>query len=561
MGKSQESRSHKVALFLSFLLILLLGFSVLNQDRWVEPAIHDLSGTVGYRENPWTLSQDDRVISSDFSLPAFRHLEAGKYYSVKTRMTYDGSKDNSPYGFLHLDHIYCRVLLDGQELFSYMPEDARRIDKARSPGFIYKAFPLPRDCQGKEMEIQLLPLLTANVDYGLPDISFGDYTSTLRTSITRDSPHNLVMLFCAMIGLGALIFSALVLRDSNYREGISIGIFCLLFAFYMVTECRINTFYIGSPYWLYLINYFSLSLLPASLMCFMRERLPKKYQRFWNGVVAATLLLFLIEVVLHFSGIFDLREAVTIIHIIAFAEVGMVIAMMLTMKDRKRKTTLLIQSTFLIAGMLCDILIYHFHWEIGSNDATFTILGVMVFLSIEMLHIWKTSLAIYAQSIRSKLYWQMAYVDELTAAGNRRAYDEEINRILSEKKTYGSMIVVSADVNRLKFVNDHFGHSAGDNLISSAAQVMKEAVKGAGPVFRTGGDEFAIFLYDVTEERYLEMRKTADEKIKKFNEENPYRLSLAVGYVEIRDHDILGAVQQADQKMYEDKANHHITRE
>ena len=553
--------SHKLALVLPSVLIIFILLAFINQDTWVDPAIHNPSGTVGYQEDFWVLEKDDQIIREQLKLPDYMPLENAQLYSLKTQLTYNGSSDESPYAFLHVSHLFCRVLIDGQEVFRFMPEDVHRIDKAKSPGFIYKAIPLPQDYLGKEIEIQLLPPLGSDISYGLPDIVFGDYSSSIRSAIKRDAPHDLMMILCAVIGLTAILFSAFSLHGSEYREGISIGVFCLLFALYMVTECRINVFYIGNPYGLYILNYITLSLLPVSLMCFMRERLPERFKKLWTTIILVTISLFLLELILHFTGVCDMREVVTIIHCTAFIEVALVIALMLTMKDRTRKIYLLVQSICLIIGMLADILIYRYHWKIGSNDATFTIMGVLVFLIIEVFHIWKTSLGIYAASVRSNLYWQMAYVDELTEVGNRRAYDDEINKITSGSKTYTSMIVVSADLNKLKYVNDHFGHSAGDNLIAGAARILKTAVGNAGLVFRTGGDEFAIFLYDVEIPQYEQAREAALRKIDLFNHANPYTLSMAVGYVQIHDNQVLKAMQEADQKMYEEKTRRHFSRE
>ena len=62
--------------------------------------------------------------------------------------------------------------------------------------------------------------------------------------------------------------------------------------------------------------------------------------------------------------------------------------------------------------------------------------------------------------------------DELTRCYNRRAYEEDINKLDLTKE----WVYVSMDINGLKNANDSFGHAAGDELIRAAADCMKNTV-------------------------------------------------------------------------------------
>ena len=251
-----------------------------------------------------------------------------------------------------------------------------------------------------------------------------------------------------------------------------------------------------------------------------------------------------------------MREIVHIIHFIYFAEIALVVICILRMGDKKKKHSLVLQLTPVMIGMSLDVVIYWQHWEIGGNDATFTILGVIIFLIVELIHVWKTSVTIYTQSVRSAIYHQMAYTDEMTGAGNRRAYEMEIEEILKKRKTYESMMVVSADVNELKYVNDTFGHAEGDKLIEGAAGIMRHVVGNKGVVFRTVGDEFIIFLYDTGSKEYEAMLEAAVKEKELFDQNHRCTMSVAIGGVRIWGNNILDAVKEADKKMYIEKARH-----
>ena len=552
MQKKINTRYLKI-LFLITIIALSAFLLATNRSVWSGTYSQGEDGQIDYVENSWVFKHGDVVIDDDIKLPEFTKLERGEKYSVSTILTYDGSKDDLPYGFLHMDHVYCRILLEGEELFSYMPEDLDKWDASNSPGFIYTSFPLPKDSMGKELTIELLPMLNTDVEYGLPDVKFGDFVTTLHNTYNQDLLNNIVVILCFLIGLASLSFSTFTLHGSNYREGICIGIFSILFSIYLFTECEVNAYYIANPYYFYLLNYTVFSLLPISLMGFMRERLSSEQSKICSYIINVELVLFVIEIILHLTGVYDMRDLIPIIHFIYFAEISLIIIFILKMRDKQRKIALVMQLVPIIVGMIVDAIIYWNHWGFGTNDATFTILGVMVFMLVEIFHVWETSIGIYTESVRSKLYRELAYVDELTSIGNRRAYDKEIEDIIKRNVSYQTMLVISADVNKLKYVNDNFGHAEGDKLISTAAHIMVKAVDGRGKVFRTGGDEFSIFLYDTTMEDYETMLVTADRDVQEFNANNAFRMSIAVGCVEITDNNILDAVRKADQRMYDNK--------
>ena len=544
----------KTGRLLLALLIFSLFLLLTNQRPWRGSGIQSTPSTIEYRENPWVLRRGDTVIEQGLTLPEYRELDSGTLYTLSTRLTYDGAQDPSPYAFFHLDHLYCRVLLDGKVLFSCMPEDIRKPDSSKSPGFIYKAIPLPRDCAGKELEIQMLPPLTTSVEYGLPDIQFGDFISTQTAAIRQTVPHNSVVLLCAVFGILSILLASARLHGSEYLEGLDIGIFALLFALYLVTECKLNCYYLGNPYHIYLLNYIPFTLLPIAMMGFMRERFPEKHRKVCSVLIGGELLFFLVEAVLHFSGILDLKEMLPAVHAIYTLDLIAAFWLILAMNDRKKKHALLLQLLPVAVGMLVDVIIYWCHLQIGINDATFMILGVTIFLIIELVRIWKNSMNIYTESVRSTIYHRMAYIDELTGIGNRRAYEEEIRRIAAGEREYDSLIVVSSDVNKLKSVNDQYGHAAGDKLIRGAAKIMTDITGDRGKVFRTGGDEFCAFLYDVEMAEYEAMFLKSIAMMEQFNAENEFTMSIAAGHVQIWDHRILEATKAADKNMYADKA-------
>ncbi len=84
----------------------------------------------------------------------------------------------------------------------------------------------------------------------------------------------------------------------------------------------------------------------------------------------------------------------------------------------------------------------------------------------------------------------LAYHDELTGIGNRRAFVARTRSLLKRRKI-GAVALALLDVDGLKSVNDGCGHQAGDELIASLGQRLSDHHES---VYRIGGDEFAVVI-------------------------------------------------------------------
>nr|WP_281378826.1 EAL domain-containing protein [Paenibacillus phyllosphaerae] len=88
----------------------------------------------------------------------------------------------------------------------------------------------------------------------------------------------------------------------------------------------------------------------------------------------------------------------------------------------------------------------------------------------------------------------MANHDMLSGLPNRRYFEERVRHALQAKDSPTITAVMLLDMDRFKYANDTYGHSAGDQIIRQAAQRLTEVIDGCGTVARQSGDEFAILL-------------------------------------------------------------------
>jgi diguanylate cyclase (GGDEF)-like protein len=100
-----------------------------------------------------------------------------------------------------------------------------------------------------------------------------------------------------------------------------------------------------------------------------------------------------------------------------------------------------------------------------------------------------------ALKVSEEQYRHLAQYDSLTGLPNRALlYDRLEHGIAQARRHRNVLAVLFIDLDRFKYVNDTFGHSAGDDLLKQVAQRFSECVRSEDTVGRLSGDEFAIVL-------------------------------------------------------------------
>lgn len=88
-----------------------------------------------------------------------------------------------------------------------------------------------------------------------------------------------------------------------------------------------------------------------------------------------------------------------------------------------------------------------------------------------------------------------ATIDALTNLGNVRQFDLEMNRHIGNKHMKNdSLCLLLIDIDHFKYVNDTYGHPAGDEVLKQVGRILIENAPFSNLVFRKGGEEFALLL-------------------------------------------------------------------
>jgi len=111
--------------------------------------------------------------------------------------------------------------------------------------------------------------------------------------------------------------------------------------------------------------------------------------------------------------------------------------------------------------------------------------------------------------LRVQLAQALARIEQLEASAdtdflldipNRRGFERELNRAVAYIKRYhASAALIVLDVDRLKPINDAFGHAAGDQVLKAIVAALLRHVRSSDVIGRLGGDEFGLLLWNLNE--------------------------------------------------------------
>jgi diguanylate cyclase (GGDEF)-like protein len=93
---------------------------------------------------------------------------------------------------------------------------------------------------------------------------------------------------------------------------------------------------------------------------------------------------------------------------------------------------------------------------------------------------------------------QLAFYDPLTGLPNRALFMDRLSQASARSLRHPRLVaLLFLDFDDFKLVNDRYGHAAGDALLATVGDRLRNIVRGSDTVARLGGDEFAVLLEDV----------------------------------------------------------------
>lgn len=155
---------------------------------------------------------------------------------------------------------------------------------------------------------------------------------------------------------------------------------------------------------------------------------------------------------------------------------------------------------------------------------------------------------------------EVASTDPLTGTGNRRWFDQEMNRRVTQFLRYGNTCsLLMIDVDHFKSINDTWGHDVGDHALKAVTKVIAATLRDTDLLFRVGGEEFAALLPETEISNAIivaERIRIAVVELMIPMEFNPIRLTVSVGGAQLLANESMGVwLKRADKALYRAKQN------
>lgn len=490
-------------------------------------------------------------------------VEPYKEVSVYHKLPED-LKEGSSFCF-RSKNIFYKVYVGGE--LRYDPEVPESSIYNNSFGTRWNYIPLSQKDAGKDIEVCLYTVYDrarACMDYLYVGAAVAEmlnmYYSKMVALVTC-----LLLLF---VGIFLVIADVPInIQTQKNHELLYLGMFALSIAVWCTSETNLLQFLTNDSRLLQIVSCCSLMLVPIPMVLYLDAAFGFRKRRIVPIICYMSAGEFALCTILHFAKIMDYHDTLRLSHVMLAISAVILIATILQNSFRPGKSQVkniykimrTVGLTSIAVAAFIDILRYY--RGNGGDSAMFVRIGLLIFILCYGSSSMEKTINAVKLGIQTQFVSQLAYRDGLTGIGNRTAFQECLVELETEKHETDGIGIIMFDVNDLKYVNDHMGHQAGDDMLVCSADMIKSALEPEqGTCYRIGGDEFAVVVSGEDVQRHCEQGLLRfDLAMKEYNDvpNQPFRISVASGYAVYdetgAEEKLMDLYQQADRKMYENK--------
>lgn len=311
-------------------------------------------------------------------------------------------------------------------------------------------------------------------------------------------------------------------------------------------------------------SYVCLMLMPVPMTLFVKSGLFNEDRFIWKILYAASFVVNGCLIIFQMAGVMDLKESVIALHLLVFADLlYLIIGIINDIRLRgltSRARTNLIGITAFTLSIIARVIIYYLNRGSQEEAEFITKLAMLLYLIIMLIDIINDIIQQMDKGRKAVYFEEMATHDVMTGLFSRMAFESDRHNM----KVGQAYLLVSFDLNNLKQVNDTYGHKAGDEYITSAANILREIFPASAKCYRMGGDEFAALTDESSfdlDEAVKQMHRLEDEY--NARKKNFRHMQIAYGssrFVYTAPNDLEKALTSADALMYEKKKEQKAAR-
>lgn len=199
-------------------------------------------------------------------------------------------------------------------------------------------------------------------------------------------------------------------------------------------------------------------------------------------------------------------------------------------------------------------------YMLGDSVTAFAVINIFISsLWVVALVLISTYVQNYIIEYREQRICELqtqAYRDTLTNMYNRRyanIYFDELVSTCTERSVYMAVV----DIDDFKYVNDTYGHDAGDTALKEVSRILKDNLRQSDLVIRWGGEEFVLIIHDVPGD---EQAKSVFDNLRKIveankivHEEHEFYLTVTMGASKVGEEHAEKCVDKCDKRLYTGK--------
>ena len=438
-------------------------------------------------------------------------------------------------------HHYAEVFIDDELVYSLVTDENNRICTSPSSNWIF--IPLENSDSGREVLVTLTPVYKSVANRKV-EFMIGSRSDITLKRLKTDLPQIVLSILCIFMGIILMIIqtSIILRKKSNSWELFHLGNFLLLIGIWRISDTRFSPIlFFENTMALGYIAIAVLFICSVPFMLFVKEHFSGRKKTICLLTAFACCIIAFVALFCQVFKIAQLREMLTLCHIMLLVCIVVILSMSLVHADKKSdKMDLRTMAVLLSLGVIADLLYYYL--EKSSSGVVFTVFALLIYTIMRFIK--------QIFNINRKVY-----IDAQTGLYNRSKWNDMME---NSEQTLGTTGVMMMDLNCLKNVNDTMGHEMGDKMIVGFADILRRTLPIYCKIFRWGDDEFTVLVPDTDKDKMNKYVSDICESVEAHNMsgEKP-EIHFAVGYALSTDYPTLSCeelMKKADEEMYHNKS-------
>lgn len=427
----------------------------------------------------------------------------------------------------------------------------------KSPGALWHIVDLPEHSAGKTLSIYISSVYE---DYygNDPLIRYGSNEGCSLYLLMTSFPIVLINSIVLFVGIVCLIlhnFGWLRKNGVAKNSFLFVGLFALTIAAWSLCQSGFLQFLIPDGPTLYLIDFLSFYLFPATFNLFVASIFKGRGESVFCWLSGAYLLTMTVSALLQVLGVADMFELLRIGHFIMLINVFCVF--FFTHEETHKEHNAMAKKFRLplyvvIAFAACELVLYYV--RDFRQTSVFIPMGTIVFIFMLASQLISQYYQNLLEEEKVAYFKKLANTDMLTEVFNRNAYEDRLRSLEKQELELRTTCVVLFDINNMKMINDHYGHERGDIALKTCCRCILNAFGSDGACYRIGGDEF-VYLCN-SSDTLAHCAARFGEIVRQEARQLDFPFRVAIGYASYdpeKDHSLRDLISRSDEMMYRNK--------